>query len=139
MKLHIKKIKPLFTGIVTTAEHFEETFTTKNGIGVYRKGDLKPWQRVVAVGSTVRDIEVGDSVMINLDNYAVRKYSAESIKNDLEANSVVRHQYNFVDLDNSEGETQQCLFICDRDVMYVFEGEEEADKIVAVEKPGLII
>lgn len=139
MKLHIKKIKPLFTGIVTTAECFEENFTTKGGITIRRKGELKPWQKVIAVGSTVRDINVGDTVMVALDNYAVKKYSPESIKNDLEANSVVRYQFNFVDLENSKGETQQCLFICDRDVMYVFEGEEEEDKMIAVDKPSLII
>lgn len=124
--MHIKKIKPMYTSIVTTADKFEKDYSDR-GVIMISKGSYKPWQRVIAVGTTVRDIHVGDLVMVNFDNYVVRKYSADSIQNDLDNNKKLRYMFNFVNIDDAEGNPQECFLFNDRDVLYSFEGEETDD------------
>ena len=121
--LHIKKIKPLFTSIVTTGDKYEEDMYNE-GLIEARKGDLKTYQKVVAVGSSVRDIKVGDLVMINVMNYAVKRYSKDSVQNDMDNNPVLRFEFNWVQVDDEEGKSQDCLLLNDRDILFVFEGEE---------------
>lgn len=136
--LHITKIKPLFTSVVTTAEKFDKDMTN-GGLIIAKKGDLKVWQKVIAIGSSVRDIEVGDMVMINVDHYAVKKYDKNSIQNDIDNNATIRYAFNYVDLYDDKGNPQECLLLNDRDILYSFEGEEVEDKIVILDKPKLIV
>jgi co-chaperonin GroES (HSP10) len=136
--LHIKKIKPLFTSIVTTGNKYEEDMRD-NGIIVANKGDLKLYQTVIAVGSTVRDIQVGDTVMIDPKNYAVMKYDANSIKNDMDMNKVVKWNMPWIILDDENGKPQDCLYLSERDIKFVFEGEETNDSIIIPDKPSLIL
>lgn len=131
--LHIKKVKPLFTSIVTTGDRFENDM--KQGVlTIACKGDLKLWQKVLFVGSSVRDIEVGDMVMINVDNYAVRRYDKNSLQNDLDNNKTLSYNFKWITLDKEDGTQQECLLLNDRDVLYVFEGEEK-DNILEVATP----
>lgn len=125
--LHIKKIKPLFTSIVTTGDKYEEDMYNE-GLIEARKGDLKTYQKVVAVGSSVRDIKVGDLVMINVMNYAVKRYSKDSVQNDIDNNPVLRFEFNWVQVDDEEGKSQDCLLLNDRDILFAFEGEEVQGK-----------
>ena len=131
--LHIKKIKPMFTNIITTGDRFEKDFT-QGGLIVAKQGDLKVWQKVIAIGSSVRDINVGDMVMINIANYAVRKYSKDSIQNDLDNNPKIRYNLNWVTMDDENGNSMNCLLLNDRDVLYSFEGEEKEEVIQIPEK-----
>lgn len=135
--LHIKSIKPMFTSIVTTADKFEEDYT-EGGIVIASKGDYKPWQTVVSVGDTVRNIKKGDKVMINLDHYVVRKYEENSLRKDLMENKKVRYAFNFVTMDDAEGNPHEYFLFNDRDVLYSFEGEEKKD-IIQIPKKNLII
>ena len=137
--LHIKKIKPMFTSIVTTGDKFQEDMT-EQGLIIAKKGDLKLWQRVIATGSSVRDIAVGDMVMINSANFAVRKYSADSIQNDLDNNPTLNYKFNWVTIDDEEGNPQECLLLSDRDILYVFEGEEVPEqKLILPQKKTIIV
>jgi len=122
--LHISKVKPMFTNLVTTGDRFEKDLTS-NGIILAYKGDLKPWQTVTAIGSAVRDIKVGDKVMIDFANYLVRKYSKDSIQNDMDNNPKVRYDLHWVTVDDDEGRPQEWLLLSDRDIQYVFEGGGE--------------
>lgn len=131
--LHIKKVYPTFTHILTTGDKFEKD-CTQNGIIVANKGDLKLWQTVLSVGSTVRDIKVGDKVMIDISNYIVRKYSKDSVQNDMDNNPRVRFNFNWVTIDDEKGNPQECLMLDERDVMYVFEGEEKDEPIIEIPK-----
>lgn len=135
--LHIKKIKPMFTNIITTGDRFEKDFT-QGGLIVAKQGDLKVWQKVIAIGSSVRDINVGDMVMINIDNYAVRKYSKDSIQNDLDNNPKVRYNLNWVTMDDENGNSMDCLLLNDRDVLYSFEGEEK-DEVIQIPEKKVIV
>lgn len=139
--LHIKKIKPLFTSIVTTGDKYEED-VKDNSFIVANKGDLKTYQRVLAVGSSVRDVQVGDWVMIDMLHFAKMKYDPNSVKNDLDLNKIVSWDIPWVTMDDENGKPQDCLLISDRDVKYVFEGEEwpnEPQPAIVVPQKKLII
>ena len=136
--LHIKKVKPLFTSIVTTGDKFEEDMVNQ-GLIIAKKGDLKLWQKVVAIGSAVRDIQVGDMVMINADHYMIKKYSKDSIQNDMDNNPAVGYRFNWITIDDENGEPHEYLLLNDRDIEYVFEGEEKNDALITPGKPKLII
>ena len=136
--LHIKKIKPLFTSIITTGDKFEKDMVSGNVI-LAKKGDIKLWQTVIATGSTVRDIKIGDKVMINAENYLVKKYNKNSIQNDLDNNPSLGYRFNWVTIDDEKGEPKECLLLNDRDILYVFEGEEKDDEIFMPGTPKLIL
>lgn len=135
--LHIKKIKPMFTNIITTGDRFEKDFT-QGGLIVAKKGDLKVWQEVIAIGDMVKGINVGDKVMINIANYAVKRYSKDSIHNDLDDNPKIRYNLNWVTMDNKDGNQMDCLLLNDRDILYTFEGEEK-DEIIKIPSKKVIL
>lgn len=134
--LRIRKIKPTYTTVITTAVKFDKD-DMQNGVITAKKGDLKLYQRVVAVGSMVKEFKVGDLVMINAANYARKKYSANSIQNDMDNNSVIRYEFNWVTMENENGELEDYLMLNDRDILYSFEGEEVDEPVI--QAPKLII
>lgn len=136
--LHVKKIKPTFNHILITADKFEKEMVV-NGVIVAGKGDLKLWQVVTAVGPTVRDIKVGDKVMIIPDHFAVKKYNKNSVQNDLDNNPVLTYNFPFETVDDEEGNPKDYLYISDNDVRYVFEGEEKDDSLIVPGKAKLIM
>lgn len=136
--LHIKKVMPMFTNIVTTANRFEKD-EKRNGLIVSKEGDLKVWQTVVAVGDTVRGINVGDKVMLNFSNYAVRKYSKDSIQNDIDNNPTLTYALNWIEVDDENGKPVDLLLFSDRDVLYAFEGEEKDDVIELPPTPHIAV
>lgn len=124
----------MFTSIVTTGERF--THDLKEGaLIIANKGDLKMWQTVLAVGTSVRDIKVGDKVMLNMENYAVKKYSKNSLQNDINNNKTISYNFNWVTIDDKNDRPQECMIFNDRDVLYVFEGEEDDNTIITPPKP----
>lgn len=134
--MKIKKIKPMFNSIITTMNKYDED-VANNGIIDAKKqaGTLKEYQTVVAIGTTVRDIKVGDVVMVNPRNYAVRKYSENSIKNDIDMNPVINYNFNVVEM-----EDKQYLLLQDRDIDYIIEDyEEEKPSKIIQPKPKTII
>ena len=121
--LNIKKIRPMANYMVVT----DEVYTAKDFEGKLQSkmdGALKEFQKVVAVGPTVRNINVGDIVCVNPARYAVRQFEENSIKNDIKGmmNKVTRYQFNTIELDHKE-----YLLITDQDVMYVVEDFEEEE------------
>ena len=138
--LKIKTIKPLFTSIVTTGDKFEKDVTVGGIIQQdQKKGDLKLYQKVLAVGSAVRDIKVGDMVMINPINYVRKKYSKDSVQNDMDNNPTLSINIPTVPVTDENGNTQECLLLTDRDIQFVFEGEEVNESIIIPEKKKLIL
>lgn len=136
--LHITKIKPVFNHILVTADKFEKDII-ECGVIVANKGDLKLWQTVLAVGSTARDIKVGDKVMIIPNHFAVKKYDKNSVQNDLDNNPVLDYHFPFETIDDENGKPKACLYISDNDVRYIFEGEEKDEVIITPSKPKLIL
>lgn len=136
--LHVTKIKPLFDHLLITADRFDKDII-HNGVIIAGKGDLKLGQTVVAVGSVVRDIKVGDKVMINPNDFAVKKYNKNSVQNDLDNNPVLTYNFPFETVDDEKGNPKDYLYISDRNVKYVFEGIEKDDSLILPGKPKLII
>jgi co-chaperonin GroES (HSP10) len=136
--LHVTKIKPLFDHLLITADRFEKDMI-HSGVILANKGDLKLWQTVVAVGSVVRDIKVGDKVMINPNDFAVKKYNKNSVQNDLDNNPVLTYNFPFETIDDEKGEPKDYLYISDRNVKYVFEGIEKDESLILPGKPKLIV
>ena len=117
----IKKIKPMFTRIVTTMDMYVEDQTTPDGIidvTKLKKG-IKEYQTVVAVGTSVRYVKEGDLVCINPDRYAVRKFSENSLKNDIMENAVTRYNFNVVKLEDKD-----YLLLDEADVEFIVEDYE---------------
>ena len=135
--LHITKIKPLFNKVVTTGDKYEEDMVD-GGVITANKGDMKLYQTVLAVGSVVRDIQVGDKVMINPMNYAVRRYDKNSIQNDLDNNKIIEFKFPWITIDDENGKPKDCLLLDDRDIKFVFEGEEKSDSIILPNKKVVI-
>lgn len=121
--MKIKQIKPLFTSVVTTMERYVEDVKNESGLisTTQKQGDIKEYQRVVAIGSSVRDIEVGDLVSINPSRYAVRKHIADSLKNGvITDNPITSYNFNVVEIDGIEH-----LLLQDRDIDFVITDSEE--------------
>jgi len=136
--LRMTKVKPMFTSIVTTGDRFEKDLYS-GGLIVANKGDLKPWQTILFTGTSVRDLQVGDKVMVYFDNYAVKRYSKDSIQNDLDNNKTIRYMFNWLTLYDEKGDPQECLLLNDRDVLYSFEGEEKEDEeTIQIPKHGFL-
>ncbi len=136
--LNIKKIKPLFNTIITTADKYEEDYRTGGIIDPTKsRGSLKEYQTVVAVGSMVRDVKEGDKVMIDPIRYAVMKHEKGSLKDGvITDNPVVGYNFKTVYINGV-----QHLILVDGDIKYVFEGEEvpdEPDTMVQVIKNDIL-
>ena len=121
--LKIKSIKPMFDSLVTTMNKYAED-GYENGVIVKQAGVLKEYQKVIAVGPAVRNIEVGDMVMINPIRYAKMKHKEDSLKNGvITDNPVIGYEFKTVTINDEE-----CLYLQSQDIMYSFEGEEVEDK-----------
>lgn len=130
--LKIKKIKPMFNAIVTTMDKYEDDITQSGIITKNRtKGAIKEYQKVVFVGTAVRDIKEGDIVKINPIRYAVKLHQEGSMKDGvITDNPVVKYNFNIVEVDNIE-----YLFLRDNDIDYIITEYKE----IEVEKPSQII
>lgn len=121
--LKIKKIKPMFTSIITSMDKYEHDVRTTGGLidTTKQQGGLKEYQTVLAVGSSVRDIKVGDLVCINPTRFAVKKHQEGSLKDGIITdNPVIKYNFDVVIMDD-----KQCLLLQDRDIDYVIEEWEE--------------
>lgn len=131
--MKIKKIKPMFTSIVTTMDKYEHDMTTVAGLidTTKQQGGLKEYQTVLAVGSSVRDIKVGDLVCVNPTRFAVKKHQAGSLKDGVVCdNPVTTYNFDVVEIDN-----KQCLLLQDRDIDFIIEDFEE----IPDQTPSMII
>ena len=123
MAFTIKKVRPLFTGVITTAKRYVGEQSAKKGglIIDTRKmdGSMNPYQTVYSVGGTVRDIKEGDVVKINFSRYAKTKHTpgaideAENVQSD---NLSWTYEIPIIVINDV-----QYLFIQDRDIEYIVE------------------
>ena len=119
----IKKVRPLFTGIVTTATTIKGEVTTAGGLIIdttKMEGRMNNFQRVVAVGSMVKDIKEGDIVNINFKRYQMVKHVPGAIEDNIQADNM---HYNYsipmVIIDGVE-----YLFLQANDIEFIVEDYE---------------
>lgn len=120
--LKVKKIKPMFTALITTMDKYEKDVKIGGLIDTTRQqGGLKEYQKVLAVGNSVRDIKVGDIVCVNPARFAVRKHQAGSLKDGVVTdNPVTAYNFDVVEMDG-----KQCLLLQDRDIDFIIEEWED--------------
>ena len=120
--LKVRKIRPMFTSLITTMDKYEKDVKIGGLIDTTRQqGGLKEYQKVLAVGNSVRDIKVGDIVCVNPARFAVRKHQAGSLKDGVVTDNLVT-TYNF---DVVEMDGKQCLLLQDRDIDFIIEEWED--------------
>lgn len=106
----------MFTQVVTTADEYTEDELNGSIIDVSKtKGSIKEYQKVIAVGPSVKNIAVGDLVMINPIRYAVKKHQAGSLKDGVVTdNPVVKYNIPIIELDHVPH-----LLLQDTDISFV--------------------
>ena len=112
MKINkLKSVRPLFTGVITTADQEE---VTKSGILMVNrnKSCTSDWQKVIAIGDMVKTIKVGDVVHINPIRYGKSKYKEGSLKDGVISENF---QVEF-DIPTIELNGKKCLYLQDRDI-----------------------
>lgn len=127
--LNIKKVTPMANYLITTKEEYTQKdvdeMIKNTGIATVSVGTLKEYQKVVAVGPTVRHIKEGDYVVINPKNYAKYKHQPNSLKDGvITDNPVIGYNFRLIDLDHVTH-----LVLTDQDIMFKLdEFEEEKPK-----------
>lgn len=126
--LKITKIKPVATRMLVTGEVYSEDMYNEHGIIESKKGDMKEYQTVLKVGPMVRDIKVGDKVMLNMMHFAIMQYDPNSIKKDMGMQKIKGYQFPKIEITKEDGGKQECLYIDQQDIVFSFEGEEVQGK-----------
>lgn len=137
MIVTIKKVKPMFNGIVTTLNRYgnDQKIKGTDLIDSTKVGAVKEYQTVVSVGPMVRGINVGDVVFINPKRYAVMKHKAGSLQDGvIKDNPVVGYNFDILDINGVEH-----LYIQDGDVKFVAEIEEFEENPTLVVPSGKLI
>ena len=134
----IKKVKPMFNGLITTMNRYEQDVKVKGTdlIDSSKSDAVKEYQTVVAVGPMVRGIEVGDTVFINPNRYAVMKHKAGSLQDGvIKDNPVIGYNFDIVEIDGVNH-----LYLQDSDIKFVAEIEEfNENPLIYTEKPEIIV
>ena len=141
--LELRKVQPLFCQVLVTEELFGYDDVSAGGVIVSQKGDIKPYQTVVAVGSDVTQVKPGDVVKINFAKYAILKEDPNSVKA-INDNAVVKLRLNEVEMTDAEGNPVMCMLIDQRDIQYIMEDFDEVcynkkDELVKIGKTNLIL
>ena len=113
----------MFTALITTMDKYEHDERTAGGLldVTKQQGGLKEYQRVLAIGSSVRDIKVGDLVCVNPTRFAVKQHKAGSLKDGVVTdNPTIKYNFDVVEMDG-----RQCLLLQDRDIDFIIEEYEE--------------
>lgn len=116
----IKKVKPLFTGIITTAVKYKGEVKTNGGLlldTTRMQGSLNPYQRVIAVGDMCKDIHEGDIVKINFKRYAKAKHlpgAIDEAENKQFDNLSITYEIPIINMNDVD-----CLFLQSNDIEYI--------------------
>ena len=128
----------MFNGLITTMNRYEQDVKVKGTdlIDSSKSNAVKEYQTVVAVGPMVRGIEVGDTVFINPNRYAVMKHKAGSLQDGvIKDNPVIGYNFDIVEI---EGVNH--LYLQDSDIKFVAEIEEfNENPLIYTKKPEIIV
>ena len=138
--LKVKKIKPMGCQVLVTENLYGWDDFDEAGLIIHKRGDLKTYQEVIAVGDDVSMVKPGDVVEINLYKYCSFENDENSIKVN-GTNKIVSLHLNEVELVGTDGEAVTCFIIDQRDIKYILEDYEEVTyekskhKLIQIEKP----
>jgi co-chaperonin GroES (HSP10) len=122
--IKIKKIKPLFNRVVTTAVTYKEDEVNDGIVDASKaEGAIMEYQTVVSVGKMVTCVKPGDLVVINPTRYAVMKHKEGSLKDGvITDNPILGYNFPLIELDGKPH-----LFIYDSDIDYIIKEVEEVE------------
>lgn len=138
--LKINKIKPLYTKLITTADKYKNDQKVGNILDANRlEGRYKEYQKVVSVGSSVREVKVGDLVLIDPSRYIKRKFSDNSLREDFVENPIISIDIPTVVMNDTD-----YFMLDERDIVYIIEDSEEIpdpveESIIIPKKRKLIV
>lgn len=121
----IKKVRPMFTGIITTAKKYVGEQTTAGGLLLDTRkleGGLNTFQTVLAVGTTVNGVKEGDVVKVNFKRYALSKHTPGAIdeaQNKQFDNMSITYEIPMIVINDEE-----CLLLQNNDIEYIIEDYE---------------
>lgn len=131
----IKNLKPLYTGILTTANKYSQD--DSSGLILDTKklaGSIKEYQTVVAVGSSVREIKVGDTVLINFQNYLVKDKARPENDDGSIRTEFVQQTYH-LELPVMEVDDKEVLTLQEKDIAFIADIEEIKNTSSVIIKP----
>lgn len=135
------KVKPMFNRIITSMCTYEKDQYNGNLLDTTKqKGSLKEYQTVLAVGTTVRDINVGDVVCIDPTRYMVTKHRDRSLQGNIMGDDMaIGYKFNTIRLGD-----QECLMLFDQDISFIVEESEDVDDptgplIIQPERPNIVV
>ena len=136
--MNIKKIKPLFTAVVVTANVYPCDYKEHSIISP-KANKLKEYQKVVAVGDSCRGIEEGDLVCIDLSSYAQWKYKNNSVKSDMEElhNEIVGYNVPQIRING-----QDYMYLDVRDIKYIvqdYDDKENEEQTIITPSKSVIL
>lgn len=134
--LVLKKITPMFTSIVTTMDMYSEVQYVGSIIDPTKtQRGIREYQKVLAVGSSVRDIKVGDMVCVDPKRFAVMKHREGTLKDGIVTdNPVMKYNFDVVEIDG-----KPCLLLQDRDISFIINEYEEKEDNPAIIHPDTSI
>ena len=122
--LKVKKIKPIGCQVLVTKDLYGCDDFDESGVLIHQRGDIKQYQKVIAVGDDVKFVKPGDVVNINFYKYAVFKEDPNSVKA-MADNPIVGLRLHELEVVGEDGEDVPCFLIDQRDINYIIEDYEE--------------
>jgi hypothetical protein len=138
--LKLRRIKPVGCQVLVTENLYGWDDFDEVGLIIHKKGDLKPYQEVIAVGDDVKFVKPGDVVEINYFKYCSFEDDPNSIKVN-GTNKIVNIHLNEVEMTGENDEPVTCFLIDQRDIKYILEDYDEVTyekskhKLVTIEQP----
>lgn len=134
--MNIKKIRPMFTTVITTCDVFTEDDIKDTLIDSDSMlGQPKPYQTVVAVGNAVNNVKEGELVVVDFSRYAKKKYKDGSLKDGvIQENPIESFAFNTIELDGVEH-----LYLQSNDIMFVIEDYEMVDEMAVIAPENKLI
>lgn len=122
MAINIKKIRPMFNQVICTMDKYTADDFKDTIIDAFKASNpIKEYQKVVAVGPMVKNISVGDLVMINPKRYGRMMHKEGSLKDGvISDNPIVNYNFNVIEIDY-----KKYLLLVDQDIDFVIEEYEE--------------
>lgn len=122
MIVKVSNIKPLFNSLIVTMEKYPDDIKLGNSdlVDTDKAGNVKEYQKVVAIGPMVRDIQVGDTVFIDPARYARTQHKKGTLRDDIVTdNPVIAYHFDVVEMDEVP-----YLFLQSNDIKYIADVEE---------------
>ena len=138
--LKLRKIKPIGCQVLVTENLYGWDDFDESGLIIHKRGDLKAYQEVIAVGDDVKFVKPGDVVAINYYKYCSFENDENSVKVN-GSNKIVSINLNEIELVGTDGESVTCFLIDQRDIKYILEDFEEVTyekskhKLIQIEQP----